>query len=297
MKVGRKHNNMALVSMAVRVRLDAFKKVKESMAKMLSALKKQQADEYAKWEECKKEIDETEDEIKEATETGNDLAEKRQDLVNTLAELKASSDQLKSEVAEMEVELKKAGEARKAENLLFQTSISDQRATVTILNMALDKLKAFYNKPSLVQTEAAQPGAPETEDYDKSAGSGGVMQLIAKIITDAETEAQELAMGETDAQAAYADLVRDTTNSIETASKAIATKEKESAAAKSEKSETEESQLANKGEIEKLQKLLQGTHASCDFLIKFFDVRQKARSEEMDAIGEATAILSGANFK
>jgi len=288
MGVGRKNKNMALVAMAVRVRLDAFTKVKASMSKMMGALKTQQAEEYEKWEECKKEIDETEDEIKEAQEAGNDLAEKHTALVNDLSELKTSNEQLRSEVADMEVELKKAGEARKAENMLYQNSISDERATVAVLNMALGKLKSFYN--------FAQVDQPKTAEYSKNSGGGGVMQLLGKIITDAETEAQELAMSETDSQAAYAEFVQDTTDSIETARKGIAEKEKVSAAAKSEKSETEEAQMANKGQVEQLNKLLRGTHVSCDFLLKFFDVRQKARSEEMDAISEATAILSGANF-
>lgn len=295
MTVAKKHKDMAFVAMAVRVRLDAFTKVKAAMGKMMASLNKQQADEYQKWEECKKEIDETEDEIKEGEETKSDLGEKHQDLVNTLAQLQESIDELNGEVSSMSVELKKAGEGRKAENLLFQTSISDQRATVHILTMALDKLKAFYAK-SFAQT-GAQPGQPATDTYEKSAGAGGVMQLIQKIITDAESEAAELSVDETDAQTAYAELVRDTTNSIETARKAIAEKEKLKAAAASEKSETQEAQTANKGEIEQLTKLLQGTHQSCDFLLKFFDMRQKARSDEMDAIGEATSILSGANFQ
>jgi hypothetical protein len=293
MGVAKKHHNMALVALAVRTRLDAFTKVKESMSKMLGALQAQQKAEYEKWEECKKEIDETEDEIKEATETKSDLGEKRQDLVNTLSELTASTDELASEVAQMNVELKKASEGRKAENMLFQTSVSDQRATVHILNMALDKLKDFYSSKSFVQ-KAAQPA---TDSYSKSSGAGGVMQLIQKIITDAESEGAALSADETDAQAAYAELVRDTADSIETANKAIAEKEKLKAETKSEKSETQESQIATKGELEKMNKLLAGTHQSCDFLLKFFDIRQKARSEEMDAINEATAILSGANFK
>jgi len=294
MSVGKKHKNMALVALAVSTRLDAFTKVKESMSKMLGALQSQQKAEYAKWEECKKEIDETEDEIKEAKETQSDLGEKHQDLVNTLSELTASIDELASEVASMNVELKKASEGRKAENMLYQTSVSDQRATVHILNMALDKLKDFYNSKGSFLQRAAQPA---TDSYSKSSGAGGVMQLIQKIITDAESEAAELSADETSAQAAYAEFVRDTASSIETANKAIAEKEKLKASAKSEKSEVQGSQIANKGEIEKMNTLLAGTHQSCDFLLKFFDIRQKARSEEMDAINEATAILSGAKFK
>merc|ERR1719240_1531821 len=123
------------------------------------------------------------------------------------------------------------------------------------------------------------------------------MQLIQKIITDAESEIAELSTSESHAQAAYAELVKDMTNSIETARKKIAKNAEASARADAERSETEEAQIANKAELQSLQKLLQGTHASCDFLMKYFDIRQKARQEEMDSINEAMAILSGANFQ
>jgi len=301
MQVGRKHNNIALIAMAVRVQLDAFGKVKLMLDKMMAELKKQQAQEYAKREECNKEIDETEDDIKEASETKEDLSEKHQDIVNTLSELKASSDELKQEVAQMEVELKKAGESRKAENQLYQTSISDQRATVAILEMAYGKLKAFYASNSTSFAQDSAPGVasspePETQEYSRNDLGGSVMQLIAKIISDAGAEEAELAVSESKAQKAYAEFVQDTSTSIEVARKAIAEKEKQAAKAKSEKSETEEALLANKGELEKMTKLLQGAHASCDYVLKYFDLRQKARGEEMDAISEAKAILSGANY-
>jgi hypothetical protein len=53
-QMARKHRNWALASLAVRVKLDAFTKVKEAIDKMLAELKEQQKAEYAKWESCKK---------------------------------------------------------------------------------------------------------------------------------------------------------------------------------------------------------------------------------------------------
>ena len=37
-------------------------------------------------------------------------------------------------------------------------------------------------------------------------------------------------------------------------------------------------------------------HLDCDFVMKYFQQRQDARAEEMNAIVEAKAILSGADF-
>merc|ERR1719343_878770 len=53
-KVARAHKNWAMLSLAVRVRLDSFTKVIEMMDKMTAELKKQQKEEYEKHEFCKK---------------------------------------------------------------------------------------------------------------------------------------------------------------------------------------------------------------------------------------------------
>ena len=37
-------------------------------------------------------------------------------------------------------------------------------------------------------------------------------------------------------------------------------------------------------------------HAECDWLIQYFDVRKEARTGEIDALGKAKAVLSGADF-
>ena len=37
-------------------------------------------------------------------------------------------------------------------------------------------------------------------------------------------------------------------------------------------------------------------HKSCDFTLKNFDVRQEAMSQEIEALNQAKAVLSGADF-
>merc|ERR1719443_2812401 len=129
--MSKKHKNWQLASLAVRVKLDSFTKVKIAMDKMVTELKTQQKEEYAKWETCKKDIDTTEDNIWNGKVEKRDLAAKHKDLVNTLEVLNKDIDDLKTEVAEAEVSLKQAGEQRKSENQVFQTTIADQRAMIT----------------------------------------------------------------------------------------------------------------------------------------------------------------------
>jgi len=300
-QVARKHKNWQLASLAVHVKLDAFVKVKEAMDKMMKELKAQQKEEYEKHEQCKVDLDQTEDKIKEKTQTKADLDSKHQDLVNTLAQVASDIERLQKEVADMQVSLKQAGEQRKEQNALFQTTMSDQRATIRILQMALGRLKEFYapKGTALVDIKAhnaASPPPPKPSGYEKSSSSGGVLQLLSMIISDAERTETEIQAGEQKAQEEYAAFVQSSTSSIEADRVAIEELQKQSANAASEKSETEEAQLSNDAAIGKLDEFLKAVHLDCDFLLKYFDVRQTARSEEMDAIEEAKAILSGADF-
>merc|ERR1719162_2216388 len=175
----KKEQNWALASLAVRVRLDTFGKVKAAMDKMLAELNAQQKAEYEKGEACKKDLDATEDKITVATNTKEDLDQKHTGLTNTLEVLASEIDALNKEVGDMQVSLKTAGEQRKANNQLFQQSMSDQRATITILNMAAARLKKFY-APGFVQIKLhAAPPPPKPAAF--KAQSGGVMQLLATI--------------------------------------------------------------------------------------------------------------------
>jgi hypothetical protein len=41
-------------------------------------------------------------------------------------------------------------------------------------------------------------------------------------------------------------------------------------------------------------RFLSALHADCDYIIKNFDIRQENRAQEMEALKQATTILSGA---
>merc|ERR1719473_1586771 len=49
-------------------------------------------------------------------------------------------------------------------------------------------------------------------------------------------------------------------------------------------------------ELEQLANEAADLHKACDFVLKNFDIRQTARDEEVEALKQAKAILSGAKF-
>mmetsp|Transcript_49557 Transcript_49557/g.111314 ORF Transcript_49557/g.111314 Transcript_49557/m.111314 type:complete len:738 (+) Transcript_49557:72-2285(+) len=304
--VAAKNQDWSLASMAIHMSLDSFTKVKAAMDTMVAELKKQQAEESEKWEFCKSEIDSTEDQIKVKNIEKEDLEEEKHGLENSVAKLEADIEELNKEVGEMSVSLKAAGEDRKAENLVFQQSLNEQRQTANILRKALTRLQAFYTPNSTAFTQIArqEPGAalatpppkPSTTAYRKSEGAGGVLQLMIQILGDVEAAESELQIDEQHAQEDYATFAADATAAIEAKRASIAEKTRAKEESSADLSETEESLLSNSEEITSLEGTLQGLHLDCDFLLKYYKVRQTARSEEMGAIAEAKAILSGAGI-
>merc|ERR1711924_518486 len=209
----------------------------------------------------------------------------------------------KAEIAEMQVQMKRAGEDREKQNKEFQMTIADQRATQKLLAQALNVLKGFYAKKakaaaSLLQQEpAGPPPPPGFEAYKKNAAAGGVMGMIQQIINDAKAMEAEAIRAEEDAQKAYEDFVKDTNASIEEKSKDIVNKSESKAKAEADLVEAKENMEAVMLELEQLANYKAELHSSCDFMMKNFEIRQTARDEEIEALKQAKAILSGAKFE
>merc|ERR1711957_1063679 len=208
---------------------------------------------------------------------------------------------LKAEIAEMQVQLKRAGENREKENKEFQMTVADQRETQKLLQAALNVLAEFYGKKAAAflqkQEPVGPPPPPGFEAYKKNAASGGVMSMIQQIISDAKAMEAETIRSEEDAQKAYEDFVKETNASIEAKSKDIINKSELKAKAETDLVETKEAKEAVMLELEQLSNYNAQLHQSCDFILKNFDLRQTARDEEVEALRQAKAILSGAKFE
>merc|ERR1719178_575008 len=83
-----------------------------------------------------------------------DLEAKIDDLTMTVDSLTKELEVLKADVADLQVQMKRAGEDREKQNKEFQTVVADQRATQKLLEAALGILKGFYEKAALMQEQA-----------------------------------------------------------------------------------------------------------------------------------------------
>merc|ERR1711970_894410 len=229
-----------------------------------------------------------------------DLIALIEDLDLTIKTLTSDIETLKAEIAEAQLQMKRAGEDREKQNKEFQQTVADQRATQKLLNAALEILKGFYEKKEaalLQQEPAGPPPPPGFKDYKKNAAAGGVMGMIQQIINDAKAMEAEAIRSEEDAQKAYEEFVKDTNNSIEEKSKDIVNKSESKAKAEADLVETKEAKENVLLELEQLSNYKAELHSSCDFVMKNFEIRQTARDEEIEALKQAKAILSGAKFE
>merc|ERR1719146_479627 len=190
---------------------------------------------------------------------------------------------------------------KEKENADFQLTIADQRETQKLLTNALNVLKAVYAKKSFAQTKAKQepagpPPPPGFKKYEQSSGAGGVMGMIQQIIADAKQLEADAIKAETEAQKAYETVVKDTNASIEEKNRDITNKSAEKADAEADKTASEEAKETAMNEQQQNKNEEADLHKSCDFVLKNFDIRQAARDQEVEALRQAKAILSGASF-
>merc|ERR1712087_228016 len=300
--VADKMNNPKLATLAYKVRLDAFTRVKKAIDDMIAQLLKEKADEIKHKDFCTDEFNTNQLQTERKEREKQDLLAKIEELEGTIKALAEAIETLKAEIAEMQVQLKRAGEDREKQNKEFQMTVADQRETQKLLKAALGVLQDFYGKKAAAafvqkQEPVGPPPPPGFEEYKKNAANGGVMSMIEQIITDAKAMEAEAIRSEEDAQKAYEDFVKETNNSIEAKSRDIVNKSEQKAKAETELVDAKKSKEAVMLELEQLSNYNAELQQSCNFVLKNFDLRQTARDEEVEALRQAKAILSGAKFE
>jgi len=227
---------------------------------------------------------------------------KIEDLESTIKTVSEAIAVIKSEIAELSNQIKRAGEDRKLQNKEFQMTVADQRATQKLLVQAVNVLNSYYSKKAaaaaLLQKgeQTGPPPPPGFKSYSNNQGGAGVTGLLMQIINDAKAMEAEAIHAEQDGQNMYEGFVSRSNKSLAQKNKDIVHKSKVKAKAEAGLVQAHDDKDAVLLELEQLSNYNAQLHGSCDFITKNFEIRQTARKEEMDALKQAKAILSGAKF-
>jgi peptidoglycan hydrolase CwlO-like protein len=146
--------------------------------------------------------------------------------------------------------------------------------------------------------KAAPPPPPAAPGPFKPKGeeATGVIGMIDILVKDLDKEMQESTVSEKDAQADYEKMMADAAAKRAADSKLVTEKEAAKAEAGEALSAETDKKAATSKELMETLEYIKDLHAECDFLLKFYSVRKEARDTEIDSLGKAKAVLSGADF-
>merc|ERR1719293_479795 len=314
---------VAFIEYALSGKKIGFEKVIAMIDEMVATLKKEQEDDDSKKEYCSTELDTSDDKKKSLekhiADTEASIASTEEGIATTteeIAELTATIKALDKQVAA-------ATEQRKEENADYKQLMTDNTAAKELLKMALNRLNKYYNPkmyvpPAKVERttmnaisedmafvqiaehdqKVAPPPPPETFGayFKKTEEHGGVVQMIGLLIADLDKEMTEAETEETDSQADYEALMADSAETRAADSKSLADKEAAKADMEEELQRLKDTLKEGRQDLAATNKYIHDLHLECDWLIKYYDVRKEMRASELDALGKAKAVLSGADY-
>jgi len=146
------------------------------------------------------------------------------------------------------------------------------------------------------QGGVAPPPPPATAGAYKKKSAGGPTALIQKLSNELKMEIQANEMDEKNAQEDYEELMAESASKRAADSKTITEKETQKAGLEGELGTAKKDKKATSTDLMSLKEYVADLHGNCDFLLENFEVRKEARSGEIDAIGKAKAVLSGADY-
>jgi len=327
---GNARPQLDFIAMAIQGKKIGFDKVIKMIDEMVATLKKEQLDDDHKKEYCAKQFDLADDKKKGLEQAVSDLetriADAKDGIASSQAEIKALGESIKA----LDKSVADATEQRKEEHEEFTELMSSDSAAKEILGFAKNRLNKFYNPaqykappkreltdedratlaaggtlaPAAVLSQvgehnvAAPPPAPEAPGAYKKKGSesGGVIAMIDLIVKDLDKEMTVAKTEEADAQGDYETLMKDSASKRADDSKTLANKEATLADLQSSLQSDTENKASTTKELGATVMYINSLHAECDWLLQYFDVRKTARASEVDALGKAKAVLSGADF-
>jgi len=295
-KVARKSPELA--ALVYSVRLDPFTKVKKAIDGMIASLLKEKAEEIKHKDFCLDEFQKNEVATQKKDHNKVELESKIAGLKQTITEATGAIQNLDMEIADLETQAQRAKEDREIEKKDFEGVVADQKETQGLLQSALDVLKDVYGAGVvLVQTKRGsrqnQAPPPGFSTYKKSTDSTGIVMLIEQLIADAKELEAKTTHDEEQAVKDDVAFVKTNEASLKAKDDAKVTLISQKATAKKDLTEAQSERDGTMSELESLNNEAGDLHMSCDYTLKNFDVRQESRDQEVNALREAKAYLSG----
>merc|ERR1719316_2483500 len=146
------------------------------------------------------------------------------------------------------------------------------------------------------RSDGPPPPPPMAIEAYKKSDSSGPVALLDRLMNDLKMEMKEDDMEEETAQKDYEELMAKSADKRAMMSKRIVEKEGELAETEERLAKAKKTDKAQKTDLMDLGEYVASLHSQCDWLLQNFDHRKEARSNEIEVIKKARAVLSGADF-
>jgi chromosome segregation ATPase len=150
------------------------------------------------------------------------------------------------------------------------------------------------------RSRGAAPPPPPPETFDAYTKKGeeatGVTTMMDMLIKDLDAEMTEAKTEEADAQKEYETMLKDSAMKRTQDLKSLAEKSATKADLESDVEAAKDTKIADTKQLMATLEYIQSLHGECDWLLQYFDVRKTARAGEVDALTNAKAVLSGADY-
>jgi septal ring factor EnvC (AmiA/AmiB activator) len=327
--------HLDFIALAIQGKKIGFEKVIKMIDEMVQTLKQEQDDDDHKKEYCDKQFDLADDKKKSLERSVSDLETAIEDTKEGIAVTQSDIAALQESIKALDKSVAQATEQRKQEHEDFTELMASDSAAKELLGFAMNRLNKFYN-PKLYKAPTRElsaedratlaaggtlpptptPGGiagtgitvlsqvedrpappPQAPSYSKKTGeSTGVITMIRLLITDLDKEMAEAQTTEKDSQADYETMMKDSASKRADDSKSLADKQRALADMQANLESKQEEKVSTSKTLVATNQYIGSLHAECDWLLKYFDVRAEARASEVDALGKAKAVLSGADF-
>jgi DNA repair exonuclease SbcCD ATPase subunit len=299
-----------------------FTEITKMIDGMVEVLTKEGADDEKHKAFCTDEFGTSADKMKATQEDIASLTATISELTDESATLAEDIVTLTKEIQSLDKAVADATEQRKEEHADYTETLALSETAIELIAKAKNRLQKFYN-PTLYKappkTESTmeekiidagsyaffqkrssvhQPTPPEAFSayQKKTEKSGGVLALMDMITKELETDAKDSGFDEKTAQKEYAELMAESEESRAQDTKSITEKESSKATLEGKIVEAKESKTLSVSKLEEINNYIFDLHGSCDFIMENFDMRKEARTNEMESLKNAKAILAGANF-
>jgi predicted nucleic acid-binding Zn-ribbon protein len=298
-----------------------FDDVMKMVDDMVVLLTKQGAEDEKQKAYCEDELDKAADEETAAKTKLGQVDATLAELTDKIGTLMEEISSLTASIAALDKSVADATEMRKVEHADYVETMQMNEAAAGLVEKAKNRMQKFYNPTlykaapkteksmeqkiidagtfvQLRRSDVAPPPAPEvaTGPLQKNEKSAGVISMMDTIIKDLGNDSKEAEYDEKTAQKDYAELMSDSQATRAGDTKALTGKETTKAKTEDELVAAKEARSATAVDLKQVQTLISDLHASCDFILQNFDLRKEARTNEIEGLKNAKAVLAGASF-